>query len=181
VPGNITLLSASTTVDRYKELAKADDRAALGRFIVERFDERYFLPVCNSNSKHGFTLMAIACLVIETLESFYQGRADTKRMGKKMFREFFNRNNAFCAFAQNGDWFYTDIRCGILHQAETCRGWKIRRNGALLNSQSKTINATEFLSQLKKAVKQYATEIQSDDALWENFLKKMDAICTNCH
>ena len=89
MPVSETKLSSSTTISCYHELVKAGDKAKLGCFIIERFDERYFLPVERSNNKHGFTVMAIACLIIETLESFYQGIADTKGASKKMFREFF--------------------------------------------------------------------------------------------
>jgi hypothetical protein len=180
LPESETKLSSSMTVSRYRKLVKAGDRAALGDFIVERFYERYFRPICNSRSKHGFTIMAIACLTIETLESFYQGRPDTKGESKKIFRAFFKRNSALNAFGENGDWFYTDIRCGILHQAETRGGWKIRRKGALFDSQNKGINAAALLKQLQKSVAHYATELQSDDILWENFCKKVDAICANC-
>lgn len=180
MPESKTKLSSSMTVSRYRELVKAGDRGTLGCFIIERFDERYFHPVMDSKSKHGFTIMAIACLVIETLESFYQGRADTKGESKKMFREFFCRNSSLGVFGQNSDWFFTDIRCGILHQAETHSGWKIMRKGPLLDSQNKTINATAFLNQLRTAVKQYATELQANETLWKNFCKKVDAICTNC-
>jgi hypothetical protein len=175
-----TKLSSSTTVSSYHHLVKANDRVALGHFIIERFDERYFRPVEDSCSKHGFTIMAVACLVIETLESFYQGLPDTKGQGRKMFKDFFKRDINFSAFGKNGDWFFEDIRCGILHQAETRNGWKIWRKGPLLDEHRKTINATALLKQLRKSVEQYATEIQKDNSLWESFCKKMDAICTNC-
>ena len=76
----LTKLSSSTTVARYKKLEAANDREALGQFLVERFDERYFRPIEDSSSKHGFAVLAVACLVIETLESFYQGLPDTRRV-----------------------------------------------------------------------------------------------------
>lgn len=177
---NRTKLSSSTTVSCYRALESAEDRSALGAFIVERFDERYFRPVEYSGSKHGFTSIAIACLIIETLESFYQGLPDTKGHSKKMFREFFNRDSGLGAFGKDGDWFFTEIRCGILHQAETRGGWRILRSGLLLDINNKTINATSFLRQLRKSVEQYSIGIQTDDALWKKFCAKMNAICANC-
>lgn len=178
---HVTKLSSSTSVDRYQALVRANDRSALASFIIERFDERYFRPVADSKSKHGFTVMAIACLIIETLESFYQGLVDTRGKSKRMFSSFFARCPGLAEFGHNGDWFFTDIRCGILHQAETRNGWKIRRKGPLLEGSSKVVNAAAFMKQLQIAVKQYAAEIQSDEKLWKNFCKKMDAICENCH
>jgi hypothetical protein len=173
-------LSSSITVGCYQTLVEAGDRAALANFVIERFEERYFRPVIDSKSKHGFTVMAIACLIIETLESFYQGRADTKRFSKKMFSDFFARCSGLESFGENGDWFFTDIRCGILHQAETLNGWKILRSGPLLESKNKVINATALMKQLQKAARLYAKAMQSDEILWKNFCKKVDAICNHC-
>ena len=143
--GSKTKLSATVTVSRYRELVKVKDKAVLADFIEERFDERYFRPVERSASKHGFAIMAVACLVVETLESFYQGRADTRGVSKKMFRDFFARDTSLNIFRNGDDWFYDDIRCGILHQAETRNGWKILRSGSLLDERNKTVNATAFL------------------------------------
>lgn len=175
-----TKLSSSTTVARYKMLEAANDRDALGRFFVERFDERYFRPIEDSSSKHGFAILAVACLVIETLESFYQGLPDTKSASKQIFREFFARDTALNVLAGSNDWFYKDIRCGILHQSESRGGWRVLRRGPLLNTQTRAINATAILNALRWEVQQYAQKIQTDELLWKNFRKKMEAICANC-
>jgi len=167
------------TVERYHSLAEKGDRHALSLFIVERFNEKYFSPIENSPSKHGFASLAIACLVVETIESFYQGLPDTKYKSKKMFRDFFGRDTAFKEFA-DGDWFYEDIRCGILHQGETCGGWRIWRRGPILDKKNKTINATKFLRALQFTVQQYSTQVVADELLWNNFQKKMSAVCANC-
>jgi hypothetical protein len=158
----------------------AADKRALGRFIVERFNERYFRPIEDSPSKHGFTVLAVACLVIETLESFYQGRADTKNVSAEMFRDFFARNTGLKVFAGGKDWFYKDIRCEILHQSETRGGWRVLRKGPLLDAKGKAINATALLRELQRAVEQYAALLERDEMLWKNFQKKMNAVCANC-
>jgi hypothetical protein len=173
-------LSSSTTVARYLALVQAGDRLALGEFIRSRFDERYFAPVESSPKKHGFAMMAIGCAVIETLESFYQGLADTRGVSNRMFREFFRRPTGLAVFASDDDWFYRDIRCGILHQSETRGGWLVIREGPLLDASAKAINATRFLRELRKAVDSYALEIQTDGACWANFQRKMTAVCENC-
>ena len=175
-----TKLSSSITVAQYQALEAADDRQPLAEFIRQRFDERYFAPVENSASKNGFAMMAIGCAVIETLESFYQGLADTKGASRRMFRDFFKRKTGLAVFGSDDDWFYGDIRCGILHQSETRGGWRVLRKGPLLDTSAKTINATRFLREMRKAVDGYVLEIQSDDASWANFRKKMAAVCENC-
>lgn len=180
VPHDDVKLSSSVTVRRYRALHKADDRKALGQFVRERFDERYFKPVMVSTSPHGFTLMAVGCLVIEALESFYQGRPDTKRHSGDMFRDFFRRDTPLKVFASQSNWFFKDIRCGILHQAETRNGWRIRRWGPLLDLSGRKINAERFMREVRHAVAAYSYQIQSDETCWANFQTKMQAICENC-
>lgn len=152
----------------------------MSQFFVERFDERYFRPIEDSSSKHGFTAIAVACLVIETLESFYQGCPDTRNVSAKMFRDFLDRDTPLKVLAGGDDWFYKDIRCGILHQSESRGGWRVLRRGPLLDVNARTLNATIILCRLRSEVWQYAQKIQTDDQLWKNFCKKMDAVCKNC-
>lgn len=125
--------------------------------------------------------MAVSCLLIETLESFYQGLPDTNKRSAQMFRDFLARDTPLKVLGGGEDWFYKDIRCGILHQSESRGGWRILRSGPLLDVQSKTINATAVLRQLRESVHRYAEKIKTDEHLWNNFLKKMDAICHNCN
>lgn len=175
-----TKLSSSTTVFRYRELEAANNRDAIGAFLRERFDERYFKPVADSPSKHGFAIMAIACLAIETLESFYQGLGDTRNKSTQMFRDFFARDTPLKVFADGNDWFFRDIRCGILHQAEAKAGWHVLRSGPLLDKGSRTINATQFLREVQKAVENYTHQIRTCEKSWNNLKLKMNTICVNC-
>jgi hypothetical protein len=55
--------------------------------------------------------------------------------------------------------FYDNIKCGILHQAETKDGYRILRKGPLLDSTKKTINAATFLGALKRCLDRYVREI----------------------
>ena len=175
-----TKLSSSVTVRRYRQLEQVADRHTLGRFVIERFDERYFRPVEDSLSKHGFTALAVACLAIEALESFYQGRADTRGQSKQMFRDFFTRDTPLKVFGGSNDWFFYDIRCGLLHQAEARGGWHIRRSGPLLDSANRRINATAFLRAVRHAVETYAVELEDNEDCWNRFQEKMKAVCANC-
>ncbi len=174
------MLSSSMSVARYRKMEGLADKRVLGEFIIERFEERYFTPILDSKSRHGFTLLAISCLVIETLESFYQGLADTKNVSCKMFRAFFARNSKLGVFNSKDDWFYKDIRCGILHQGETRGGWRVLRKGPLLDVDDKAINATRLLCEIRRAVVLYASKIETDETVWENFQKKMNSVCSNC-
>lgn len=177
---NNTKLSFSMTVARYRALEASSNKHELGQFIVERFNERYFRPIEDSSSKHGFASLAVACIVIETLESFYQGLPDTKKASKKMFSDFFARDTKLNVFASENNWFYEDIRCGILHQCETRGGWRVLRSGSILDTKNKAINATAVLRALQDVVQQYSIQLLVDETLWANFRKKMNAVCANC-
>jgi hypothetical protein len=87
----------------------AGDRVALGKFIVERFHERYFRPTTSVEMPHGFTLMAIACLVIEARECFHRGKKDSKGESGTIFESFFKRPTGLEAFGGRKNWFYNQI------------------------------------------------------------------------
>ncbi len=175
------------TIADFKEDMKNGDKESLADFIYKRFSERYILPfesIADTKKKNGFSIMAVACLMIEALESFYQGLEDTKKISKDCFKSFFSHCEELKAFKGLEFDFYKNVRCGILHQAETRSGWKIRRLGELLEKNSKTINATEFLKQLKKYLIRYSKELKMHDLkddIWLKFKKKMDAIIGNCY
>lgn len=181
---NDTQLSARVNVAKYFELVEQQKRVELGAFIFDRFNERYFNPILKADKsiKSGFTMMAVSCLVIEALESFIYGKEDTTREGKKMFNSFFSREKSFAYFRSDDSWFYNDIRCGILHQAEIRKGWKLTRSNSakLIDHSSRTINANKFVLELRKSVKAYSVKLQTDDAYWKNFQKKMTSVCLNC-
>ena len=176
-------------VTEYDDDCNQENVERLADFIYGRFYERYLQPFekMNLDIKNGFSIMAIACLMIETLENFWRGSKETPRgRGNEYFESFFSRcshsNNYLSVF--QGLKFYKYIRCGILHQAETKGGWKVRRDGPLLKEETKTINATKFLGQLNEYLKWYREELKKrdfkTDEIWKNFRKKMKAIKKNC-
>ena len=128
-----TELATGFTVRDYKaarDKANSGDVAAkstIADAIRLRFTERYIKhatgPSCEHGRsyRHGFTMMAISCLMIEALESFHQGWKDTSEpgKGKSAFCFFFDTNDRFKDFRGFSQQFYKNVRCGILHQAET--------------------------------------------------------------
>lgn len=72
-----TKLSTSVTVERYRELKDSKDKEAIADMIYERFSERYIEPFKDLEFKHGFSMMASACLMIESLYCFQRGRKNT--------------------------------------------------------------------------------------------------------
>jgi len=179
-------LSSTLTISRYRELEKKRDRKSIADFILKRFTERYIQPL-KAPPKHGFCIMAVCCLMIEALESFWKGWSDTNGRSKEAFLCFFERckklNSGLGVFSEVAEDFYVGVRCGILHQAETTRGWRIWRKGSLYCSNEKIINAKKFLRELENVLKAYCEELRNsdwNDKIWENLRKKMDAVIKNC-
>ena len=184
-------LSKCVTVAKYLELEKGEKRKEIAKFIQERFTERYITPLRGCKT-HGFSIMAVSCLMIETLESFWQGWPDTKDKSKEAFERFFQRcvdpgsplrGSHLGEFNEVATDFYIDVRCGILHQAETKGGWRIRRDGDLYNKTEKTINATKFLNELECTLIKYCEVLKTsdwDDQVWCNLRKKMCEVIKNC-
>jgi len=187
-----TELSKSFTVAQYEEFESLGNRERIASLVRERFKERFTLPL-ECRQRHGFTIMAICCLLIETLESFYKGWTDTKgRIGYNgktisksefAFSSFFQNNMHFKEFIGLEHDFYVGVRCGILHQAETTNGWHILRRGPLLDPMTKDINAAKFLKRLIKTVDQYCDNLiilEWESAEWKNARAKLHQICENC-
>jgi hypothetical protein len=182
-PDNVEL-ARGYSVARYRRLEAVRDRKHIADLVGRRFTERYLAPtLAKGNVKHGFTSMAVACLMLEALESFRQGWTDTRDRSKAAFCSFFDAHDEFQLFRGHAERFYYDVRCGILHQAETRRGWTIRRNGPVFEPSELAINATAFLRRLGRVLRQYRRELVHADweaDVWKNCRKKLSAICQAC-
>ena len=187
-----TRLSRTVTVARYRQLEASADRAAIAAFIEERFTERYFSPFGSHRRCHGFVLMSLSCLLIETLEAFRRGLPTSDGHGPTLFKAFFERHHrrgtplgVFPGADRRPDWFYKDIRCGLLHEAESRAGWRIRKGSRhqLLDSSNRTINAERFFEAVRADLLQYCNELRAsewDGLLWRSFRTKMKRVCANC-
>ena len=180
----VVLLSSSTTVGHYKELEAAKDQKEIASFVRERFRERYLDPALSASPESGFTLMAINCLMIETLVSFRRGWLNTKKLSESAFCFFFDQEEEFSSFRGHANDFYVHVRCGILHQAETTGGWLIHlREDQLFDAEHKIIDAWEFTNKMGTCLDNYQRELEAaswEDEIWVNFRKKMKAIISNC-
>lgn len=190
------------TVKNCKDFLAAKDKKALANFIYDRLYGRYLKPFdfrsvdYEKNYKNGFALMTSSCLLIETLTSFRESRyRNTKNLSGECFGHFFTTESKFADFATggrqtNGDIstkkqgglpndFYENVRCGILHNAETKNGWTITRNESkpYFNPATKEINATKFANRLKSVLSSYKKSlIESDfdsDIIWKNFRDRL--------
>jgi hypothetical protein len=158
------------------------------RRILQRFIEPLdFLiaaeePKSAGERRFGFAVLAVNCLLIETLGAFIKGLEDTDRKSKKTFCEFLTTRPAFSrhftlALAEQ---FYFDFRCGILHQAEVGGASKVWSVGPLIRSEAGKIvvNRNALHELLKTDFQNYLAELRDplNVDLRRNFRTKMDFI-----
>lgn len=179
------LLTETVTVGQARDWMRKKDspsKNSLVKLIYDRFSSRYVKHLHGIDS--GFLKMAVACLMIETLESFRQGKKDTKGKSEKMFKDFFaTEEQLFPGFHDIASNFYSSIRCGILHQAESTNAWRILRKDDLLDKTNRTINATKFIKALEKSLNNYVDKLKTskfNSTIWKNALRKIENICDNC-
>ncbi len=174
------ILATGVTILQYRAFETAQDRKAIAAFLQLRLEERYLRPCLSNPARHGFSMMAIGCLLIECLESFYRGWPHTRNRSELAFCGFFSRWERFADLRPIANPFYVHVRCGLLHQAETTGGWRIRRDGPMIDVEAQTINATVFLRRLRHTVKDYRSSLVAEpwsSALWQNTRRKLDSIC----
>jgi len=130
--------------------------------------------------------MAIDCLLIETLQQFIEGVSETpRRKNECYFKKFLISRFKEDFDDEKAKMFYKQIRCGILHQAETKESSKIKMSHELpivkftKKKDGLIINRKKFHEKLKKIIKLYTEELKdtTNELLRKNFRKKMDYIC----
>ena len=170
---NLSINSDEETFDKAIKIFK--DRIN-GRFL-EQIDLLKY-DCC----KNGFSIMALECLLVETLAQFYKGLDDTIGVSQQEYTDFLV--NCLTCFRTKtiANKFYSYIRCGILHQAQTKP-----HSGLTFNSQTTIkyekgflmVDVERFIDEMNNYFDNYCkllkdkTQIQ----LRENFIKKMNFIC----
>jgi len=114
---------------------KLDDPASANwskaiRILEARINERYIGLVDHLiaeeesrpaiERRYGFTVLAVDCLLIETLGAFIDGLEDTEGKCEATFCKFLTTRSVFTTdFPEDlARRFYKEFRCGILHHGE---------------------------------------------------------------
>lgn len=133
----------------------------------------------------GFCVMALNCLLIETLLQFKKGWKTTKGCNKEAYSNFLYKEFRYIFPEKSlAERFYKDIRCGILHSAETTNGSQltIRQNKAIsiINEEgSISVDVIKIYEALVEYVNNYIRILMNNNNKRERscFLKKMRYIC----
>ena len=185
-------LSPKYKKDDYSKLnlnANSDDQVwdQAIEIIKDRIYGRYFNQIdllSNDINANGFAIMALNCLLIETLLQFRDGKAETPAKNNKatysnfLIEEF---SSAFDTQPKAGR-FYTDIRCGILHSAQTKNNSRLSdRKGFVVKFENDTlvVSVKGVSNVLKDYFKSYVKKLSDpkETTLRKNFVKKMKFVC----
>jgi len=149
----------------------------------------------------GFAIMSLCCLLVEVLYCYKAGLPSThhrelEQLHKNIknitqewavpetewpsgtaeaFRCFFIQNQHFFPGIDGGS-FYRDIRNGLLHQAQTKNGWKIKIRGGLWDEAARSLNREEFSKQLTTYFNSFLealTNARWGDPIWQTTARKI--------
>ena len=170
-------------------MRKAPGALGRGLLLLRDHEQRRF----------GFAMMALDCLLIETLAQFYDGLRDSDEAREALglnntdfYVKFLTAKSLILKSAFDEPKalaFYRTIRCGILHQAETKNNSTIRflddENFSdkpfdlLGDGKSLRIHWSKFHPLVTSEFDAYCAHLKADDVpdLRNKFKQKMDFIC----
>jgi hypothetical protein len=130
----------------------------------------------------GFAILALDCIVLESLWGFMNGRAVPRRGEQRVYRGVLMSPGFGWTEAQS-DSFRELVRNGIIHDAETRSRWLVERTVPRnivpqLNKQGDyVLNRTRFHGALKAEFEEWIIRLRAGDvALRDRMRQRMDQI-----
>jgi hypothetical protein len=133
----------------------------------------------------GFAIVALTCLLIETLQSFIVGASPKTQ---DQFQAFLKRKSFGGAFTDVAiaSSFVKGVRHGIFHEGET-RNWLLWRSEPesglveALGNGRYALNRTAFYAVVRQEFEDYCAVLRNGDVgLRKPFRKQMDAMIGKC-
>lgn len=175
-------------------------RGAFREFYLQRLTLRYLDPIkvlqeSGESRGEGFSIMAIQCSLIEFLESTAEGLTYRwlPRGQNPGPYEYSSSRDVFVAFLRNrapfsatfdeasSQDFYENVRCGLLHEARTRRGWRIWATGPV-GIVADTTERIAYRNNFQKAIldylQAYEAQLPNSPAFQAAFIRKLNSLCT---
>ena len=170
----------------------ADSWSKAIEILKDRIYGRYLDPVdeliSSDPNRNGFAAMSLLCLLIDTFMQFRFGYPDSSRDSRNGERYARFLRDCLGFNPREAQSFYTDIRCGLLHSAETMNGSylcpRFNHNGRAIESfyierrMILKVSVQGMHQVLKEYFDKYCDELMagSDTEIRKNFVMKMDDI-----
>ena len=155
-------------------------------FFRDRIQGRYLGQIRMLNNQgddvfdNGFTSMAICCLLIDTFYQFEHGVSKTTQNHVCYVDFLRNQMGDIFDTYEKADRFYVDIRCGILHSAQT-------KNGSSLSTQQVRavqhidgcstspirVDVQKMENRLLQYFNEYCERVRYYNTTQSNFVKKI--------
>ncbi len=161
-----------------------------------RIENRFFEPIDRLRNASdsaalgfGFAILTLDCLLIDTIQSFREGRIKgSEQSTSKAFLNFFRQNKSlnkqFTSRRIIVDEFFDAIRCGLMHDGETRKGWRVKKSHESLilekdEEHGYILYRDNFHTAIRSEFDLYLQDLalSAKTQLRENFVSRMDAIC----
>lgn len=167
----------------------------ISKCLDTRLSRRYLDPIkgiagSRKLKGEGFLILTIQCSLLEFLASLrlgwnYSHGADWGvdfKYGdsKRLFVDFLRRNTPFSNFIPTkakATTFYRDIRCGLVHEAQTKEGWVVKGGTSrypLVDFDNKIVNRDAMSDAIDDYLANYRQALKIDQGLQEAFVRKFD-------
>lgn len=152
--------------------------------FYEKDGKRMEQNIFNVEYKNGFLQLASCSLLIETIAGFMTGENETPKGQSsihfnKVFEYAGTKGNELKKFKDTD--FYSNIRCGILHQGETKGKYTVTRRSSTIKNGDE-INSFRFHKALKELLQEYRKDLESkdwNDDMWKSCRQKIQYIIDN--
>lgn len=205
--GEAILIADGKTTEDWAKLRPAlvrDDEQAWGvaseEFFFSRLNTRYLEPIkalrksCEFRGE-GFAIVAVQCSLVEFLESTAKGLnyryfQNGQQLGQfeycsssRIFVDFLSARIPFSRFftSVSARDFYIGVRCGLLHEARTKNGWRIKAThpqSDIVDTNSKVVYRNDFQDALIQYISNYRELLPTSKEMKEAFIRKFDDLCT---
>lgn len=171
-------LSLSSDDDVWKKAVEIFDDRISGRYFSQ------ITQLSDNINKNGFAIMALNCLLVETLFQFSEGKSQTPSGKNGTSYASFLQTEFPTAFDSQDKAmrFYKNIRCGILHSAQTTEKSRLTCDESYeinLEDDILSVSVKGFSDLIETYFKEYKKKLlaPSETRLRENFIKKMRYVC----
>ncbi len=209
--GDDTKIAADYTVANWKsdrqhlcDFDNSDGWKKAFDIFDTRIKTRFLSPIetilaSDKEEGEGFTVVAIQCILVEFLAAFYFGKVYVPQQGDSTRaladHEYDSSSNLVINFLttcepfkrsftskQRARDFFSDFRCGLLHEAATKKSAKINvatDKDAIIKKEAGEfiLYPNNFQSAILEYLQKYREELLTSKKLQCSFLRKMDDIC----
>ena len=171
---------------KLSETSSGSDWKCAVNILKDRIQGRYINQIdllSDDINANGFAIMALNCLLIEALYQFENGLKETKNSNKEKYANFLKQMDSVSfSVGSTAEDFYTHIRCGILHSAQTKAESRLSdREGFVVAVENNVliVSVAGLTKLVKNHFNSYASRLldPNETELRKNFIKKMTFVC----